>query len=172
MATIAEILKSKITKGGKSKTYVAAELGVTEKTIENYMNGVREPDASKLVKLSTLLEFSLNELSEQNVPTDPVVPAIAKRIAKANDPIHEALVIIKEQNDYLRRLVDASLAGLSTDVNNNAAAIRAEIRGFGKYQLMKQSNWDDQEFLKAMAVVDKIYGEELKADDAQGNHGK
>lgn len=68
MPTIAEILKSKITKNGKSKTYVASKLDVTEKTIENYMRGIREPDATTLVKLSQILEFSLNELSEQNVP--------------------------------------------------------------------------------------------------------
>ncbi len=88
------------------------------------------------------------------------------------DPLLSAINIIKEQNEWLRKLVDINLAGLSTDVNNNTAVIRAEIRGFGKYQLLKQSNWDDQEFLKAMAVVDKIYGEELKADDGQGNHDK
>jgi transcriptional regulator with XRE-family HTH domain len=160
MATIAEILKSKITKSGKSKTYVAAELGVTEKTIENYMNGVREPDASKLVKLSNLLEFNLNELSEQIVPNEP--PLIAKRIAKSNDPIHEALIIIKEQNEYLQRLINTSLAELSTDVNNNAAVIRAEIRGYAQRQILKEVNYDDAEFLKAKAEADKIYLLSLK----------
>lgn len=70
MPTIADILKSKITKGGKSKTYVASELGVTEKTIENYMNGKREPDTSSLIKLAIILGFSLNDLSEQTVPKD------------------------------------------------------------------------------------------------------
>lgn len=160
MPTIAEILKSKITKGGKSKTYVATELGVTEKTIENYMNGAREPDASKLVKLSNILGFSLNELSEQTVPYEP--PAIAKRIAKSTDPIQEALLIIKEQNEYLRRLVDTSLAVLSTDVNNNAAAIRAEIRGYAQRQILKEVNDDDEAFLKAKAEADKIYLLNLK----------
>jgi hypothetical protein len=84
------------------------------------------------------------------------------------DPLSEALSVIKEQNEWLRKLVDSSLAGLSRDVNNNAVAIQAEIRGYGKYQILKQSNWDDQEFAKAMAVVDRIYGEELKVDDQQG----
>lgn len=95
-----------------------------------------------------------------------------KQQETTSDPLVYALNVIKEQNEWLRKLVDINLAGLSTDVNNNAAVIRAEIRGFGKYQLLKQSNWNDQEFLKAMAVVDKIYGEELKADEEQGNHGK
>lgn len=73
MPTIAEILKTRITKGGKSKTYIASELKVTEKTIENYMRGKREPDATTLVKLSKLLGFELNEISEQTVPDPPVV---------------------------------------------------------------------------------------------------
>ena len=72
MATIAEILRTKISKNGKSKAYVASQLGVTEKTIENYMNGKREPDTTSLVKLAQILEFSLSELSEQ------IVPEIAK----------------------------------------------------------------------------------------------
>jgi AraC-like DNA-binding protein len=88
-----------------------------------------------------------------------------KQHETTSDPLVFALNVIKEQNEWLRKLVDINLAGLSTDVKNNAAAIRAEVRGFGKYQLLKQSNWDDQEFAKAMAVVDKIYGEELKADE-------
>lgn len=85
------------------------------------------------------------------------------------ETIAEALSIIKQQNAFLQRLLESNLAELSRDVNNNSAAIRAEIRGYGKYQLLKQSDWDDQEFAKAMAVVDKIYGEELKVDDGQGN---
>jgi hypothetical protein len=101
-------------------------------------------------------------------PTDGIQQ---KQHETTSDPLVYALNVIKEQNEWLRKLVDINLAGLSTDVNNNSAAIRAEIRGFGKYQLLKQSNWDDHEFAKAMAVVDKIYGEELKADEAQGNHG-
>lgn len=81
----------------------------------------------------------------------------------------EALAIIKKQNDFMQRMLESNLATLSMDVNNNAMAIRAEIRGYGKYQILKSVNYDDQEFAKAMAVVDKIYGEELKINDAQGN---
>lgn len=87
------------------------------------------------------------------------------------DTLTEALEIIKQQNAFLQDLVKSNLAGLSRDVNNNAMAIQAEIRGYGKYQILKQTNWDDQEFAKAMAVVDKIYGEELRVDDGQGSHG-
>jgi transcriptional regulator with XRE-family HTH domain len=67
MATLSEILKTKITKDGISKAYVASELGVGERTIEYYMSGQREPDLAGLIKLSNLLGFQLNELSEQSV---------------------------------------------------------------------------------------------------------
>lgn len=99
----------------------------------------------------------------------PPIDGTENNNSAAINALREALGIIKDQNEYLRSLVNVSLTGLSMDVNNNAAAIRAEIRGYGKYQILKQSNWDDQEFAKAMAVVDKIYGEELKVDDGQGN---
>lgn len=94
-----------------------------------------------------------------------------KQDGASEGTLTEALAIIKQQNAFLQRLVESNLAGLSRDVNNNAMAIQAEIRGYGKYQILKQTNWDDQEFAKAMAVVDRIYGEELRVDDGQGSHG-
>jgi transcriptional regulator with XRE-family HTH domain len=70
MPTLSEILKSKIDKNGKSKTYVASKLGVTEKTIENYINGKRQPKPQALSILAKLLDFDLNSIadSEQFVP--------------------------------------------------------------------------------------------------------
>lgn len=70
MASLSEILNSKIGKNGKSKAYVASQLGVSEKTIENYMNGKRNPQPKALVRLAALLSFDLNDLSEQNVPAE------------------------------------------------------------------------------------------------------
>jgi hypothetical protein len=74
----------------------------------------------------------------------------------------EALEIIKQQNVFLQRLIETNLAELSTDVNNNAAAIRAEIRGYAQRQILKEVNYDDGEFLKAKAEADKIYLLSLK----------
>lgn len=74
----------------------------------------------------------------------------------------EALEIIKQQNAFLQRLVETNLAALSSDVNNNAAAIRAEIRGYAQRQILKEVSYDDAEFLKAKAEVDKIYLLSLK----------
>lgn len=71
MPTLPEILKTKIGKGSKSKAYVASTLGISEKTVENYMNGKRQPKPARLVKLAEILAFSLSDLtevSEQNVP--------------------------------------------------------------------------------------------------------
>lgn len=73
MPLLSEILKSKIGKDRFSKTYVANELNVTERTIENYMSGDREPKPARLVLLSKILDFSLDEISEnseQNVPSE------------------------------------------------------------------------------------------------------
>lgn len=69
MASLGQILNDKIGKSGKSKAYVAGELGVSERTIENYMKGVRNPKPDAMVKLSKILKFDLSQLSEQNVPT-------------------------------------------------------------------------------------------------------
>ena len=71
MPTLSEILKSKIGKGGLSKTYVANELNVTERTVENYISGDREPKPARLVLLSKILGFSLDEISENS---EQIVP--------------------------------------------------------------------------------------------------
>lgn len=70
MPSLAEILNSKIGSDLIPKTSVAAHLGVSERTIENYMRGTREPGLTALIKLAKFLEFDLNELmqEEQSVP--------------------------------------------------------------------------------------------------------
>jgi len=76
--------------------------------------------------------------------------------------LEEAFKLLKEQNEFLRRLIDINLNELSTDVNNNAAAIRAEIRGYAQRQILKEVKGDDEAFLKAKAEADKIYLLNLK----------
>lgn len=94
---------------------------------------------------------------------------------KTSEPntLTEALEIIKQQNAFLQRLVETNLASLSIDVNNNAAAIRAEIRGYAQRQILKEVNYDDVEFLKAKAEADKIYLLSLKQllGDNKGSAG-
>jgi transcriptional regulator with XRE-family HTH domain len=68
MASLSELLNEKIGKHGKSKASVADHLGISERTVENYMKGTREPELKDIVKLSLFLGFSMNDLYEQNVP--------------------------------------------------------------------------------------------------------
>lgn len=76
MPTLSEILKREFITYGKSKSLAAAELGVSERTIENYMHGNRYPKPPALVKLSKFLDFNLSELSDtevQNVPREQLL---------------------------------------------------------------------------------------------------
>jgi hypothetical protein len=132
---------------------------------EGYISQQRSRE-KKLKKPQVTQKFFNQLKTLQNAKKTSGTPTDAKI---TEDSLSEALAIIKQQNEYLQKVIDTNLAELSRDVNNNTSAIRAEVRGYGKYQILKQSNWDDQEFLKAMAVVDKIYGEELRVDDGQGN---
>jgi transcriptional regulator with XRE-family HTH domain len=86
----------------------------------------------------------------------------------------ELVKVLKEQNEYLRKIIDSNLNELSTDVNNNAAAIRAEIRGYAHRLILKEVNYDEDEFLKAKAEADKIYLLSLKQllADNKGNARK
>lgn len=136
-------------KTGYSKGNVSSYLSRKLQPSENFINAFYE--SFKIIPRSTASNIEPNQSEKQP------------------NTLAEALEIIKQQNAFLQDLVRSNLTSLARDVNNNAMAIQAEIRGYGKYQILKQSNWDDQEFAKAMAVVDRIYGEELRIDDGQGN---
>jgi hypothetical protein len=89
-------------------------------------------------------------------------PARKQEGTSEGGSLSEALEIIKQQNAFLQKLIDTNLAALSADVNNNAAAIRAEMRGYAHRLILKEVNYDDDEFLKAKAEADKIYLLSLK----------
>lgn len=133
---------------------------------EGYISQLRSRE-----KTSGKPQVSLKFLNQLKTLHNATIDTSGRKENIEGSTISEIIAIIKQQNAFLQDLVKSNLAGLSRDVNNNAMAIQAEIRGYGKYQILKQSNWDDQEFAKAMAVVDRIYGEELKVDDGQGSHG-
>jgi hypothetical protein len=54
-------------------------------------------------------------------------------------------------------------------IENGQAYIRAEVRGYGQYQIMEKLQWDQKKFLNAMEKVGKLIGANLQADDLQGN---
>lgn len=92
MPTLSDIMQREIGKGVKSKTYIANQLGVSEKTIENYMRGLRQPRPDALVRLSKLLDFKLSELSEsfeQSVPRNTLAEEPAPTIAANGQKYHE-----------------------------------------------------------------------------------
>jgi transcriptional regulator with XRE-family HTH domain len=96
-----------------------------------------------------------------NLPDSTIIPADEKTEPDANSLI-EALSIIRNQTEFLQQVVRSSLASLSSDVHNNTAAIRAEIRGYAHRQILKEVEGNDEEFLKAKAEADKIYLLNLK----------
>lgn len=68
--------------------------------------------------------------------------------------------------------MDPSLKAISKALQrleNGQAYIRAEIRGYGQYQIMETVQWDQKKFLKAMEKVGKLVGANLEADDLQGS---
>lgn len=58
-------------------------------------------------------------------------------------------------------------------IENGQLYIRAEVRGYGQFQIMEKAQWDQGKFLKAMERVGMLVGANLAADDLQGTseHG-
>lgn len=171
MPTIAEILSNRITKGGKSKTYVASELKVTEKTIENYMRGKREPDATTLVKLSKLLDFNLNELSEQSVP-EPI-PMANEDQPEYNTPLPlgDLKVTLKDHFDLLKQIAEEAkrekerlynlLENKLGDLLSNSKTILADLA-----QVAQMTRADD---LTMMDDLDRIEGREVGTSSTEAS---
>lgn len=110
MPDLAKILKDKFTSGGYSKAYVAAELGVTERTIENYMNGNRQPKPDVLVRLSAMLGFELSELSEQNVPQGTLEQGDRVKLKmKEQSLLAKDLAVDRDQNKTIENLSESNL---------------------------------------------------------------
>lgn len=118
MATLAEIMKLKIGEGKTSKAYLAHKLGVTERTVENYMHGKRKPDPEALIIIAEVLGFQLNELSVQNVPQETVSPPNKETRLSTEEAWFRRLDQLIENN---RMLSEAQLL-LAEHINSNRAA--------------------------------------------------
>lgn len=70
--------------------------------------------------------------------------------------------------------IEANLMAIArslANLENGQHYIRAEVRGYGQYQIQQQVEWDQKKFLAAMAKVGMIVGANLKAGDLLGSNG-
>lgn len=84
------------------------------------------------------------------------------------DNLAEALAIIKQQNEYLQRLIDVSLAELGRELKNGQSRLGAEIRGYGQYPIMKSVDWNQEAFVREMERVGNLIGANLQVSDGRG----
>jgi hypothetical protein len=57
-------------------------------------------------------------------------------------------------------------------LENGQLYIRAELRGYGQYQIQQEVNWDQKKFLDAMAKVGMIVGANLQAGDLMDSNAQ
>lgn len=72
--------------------------------------------------------------------------------------------------DYLK-LIHFSLEQLMAGQNEilkQQAKTRAEVRGYGKYHLVKDAKGSREKFDKLLLEVDKLVNDDLREDDGQG----
>jgi transcriptional regulator with XRE-family HTH domain len=128
-------------------------IGIPKDRIYKWEQGKAAPQYEDRQKVEAWINGTWN-----NIPQN----AVSELAIDYKSEESELIKTLKEQNAYLRKLIEANLADLSIDVNNNAAAIRAEIRGYAHRLILKEVNYDDDAFLKAKAEADKIYLLNLK----------
>lgn len=170
MPSLSQILTAKIGKHGKSKAYIASQLGVSEKTIENYMNGKREPKQQALTKLATLLDFNLNDLFEQNVPRET---AEAAQISTIGENVTVYRTEKRGEISALDRLIESNfmLAQANLKLANAHDIIAKSTERLT--QLADKSVVDDEWREKRLVYEAMIPGlQELLIDLGMGKHWK
>lgn len=139
---------------GVERGQVEEDLGYSE----NYIDQMLAKGGNKRF-LTTLQKYVL----QNTIPGNGQQPA-----SGAGSP--PAFVPIPWQ-EYLQ-LIHLSLEALKAGQNEillQQAKTRAEVRGYGKYQLVKDSKGRSETFDKLLAEVDKLVNGELTQDDAQDN---
>jgi transcriptional regulator with XRE-family HTH domain len=71
------------------------------------------------------------------------------------------------QDDLQANLM--AIANTLARLENGQHYIRAELRGYGQYQIQQEVGWDQEKFLRAMAKVGMIVGANLQAGDLRDN---
>jgi transcriptional regulator with XRE-family HTH domain len=172
MATLSEILQRKISKDGYSKAYVASELKVGERTIEYYLSGERKPDFDNLLKLSALLGFELNELSEPKVRDNKPEPKqkSPKQIS-SKESKNDNYVSLLESNDqffkqeYAQMLLSLrELIGLS---KRQEALLKLNLQHVGAVEAFQKGVEADvvQEQINIQIAEMASFGETDNDDD-------
>lgn len=83
------------------------------------------------------------------------------------DAVYDQLMRVYRLNNSTPNL--DQIAKTLERIENGQAYIRAEIRGYGQYQIMEKAGWDQTKFLKAMDKVGKLIGANLSAGDLLGS---
>jgi len=132
-------------KTGKTQAQISKEAGWEEKTLGQLVSKGVGMDGV-YTQLTIAFKDKLNNSTPLNI----------EKIKVANKEID----------------MSASLEAITRalwNLENGQAYIRAEIRGYGQYQILKELKWDQEKFLAAMAEVGKLIGANLKGGDLQNN---
>jgi len=93
-------------------------------------------------------------------------PQVSSKFVE-NLKLHIATLHNANGNNWEANLM--AIANSLARLENGQHYIRAEVRGYGQYQIQKEVAWDQEKFLQAMAKVGMIVGANLQAGDLQDN---
>lgn len=143
----------------------------SKKDIQTLINTIKEKTGKTQTQISVLAgwkEKTLTQLISKGEGLDSVYNQL--KLAFQNELNNSTL----EKKVFSTKDIDvaASLEAITKalwNLENGQAYIRAEVRGYGQYQILKELKWDQEKFLSAMAEVGKLIGANLKADDLRGS---
>jgi transcriptional regulator with XRE-family HTH domain len=145
------ILKNALETSGMNQTKAAELIGIERKTLNSYMQGRTEPDLEVLGKIARALKIGpeiYHLIMEQNIPPIPVDNGIKDT---SNDEIHPKIEQARGKKISLETIADDLQSILRQQVYT-----RAEIRAFGEYQVMKDSQGDKERREAIMEQINKL----------------
>lgn len=128
---------------GLDLTAIAAKTRLNRSYLSKFINSVEEKEVTSQLLNKFKKQYPSYFGTKQQQTTQPVGP----------DPN-----------------LDEVMKSLSR-LENGQAFLKAEVRGWGQYGILKSSGWNQEVFLQEWVKVGKLIGANIQVDVGQGNEG-
>lgn len=137
---------------GHSVQKVSELTGIPADRIYKWEKGTRPSDAEDLLKIRAYM--------------GDVLESKPKDIGKQPDPPPYIQVSWQDYMKLIHFSLEQLMAG-QNEILKQQAKTRAEVRGYGKYHLVKDAKGSREKFDKLLAEVDRLVNDDLREDDGQ-----
>lgn len=116
-------------------------------------------------EVADLIGEKRSTYAEWERETPPRADILVKLASALGVTVYDILAETPEQSDINLN----SIAEYLVKIYNEQKKTRAEIRGFGKYDVLKDSKGDEKKFQDIMVQINNLIGLELQVNEQKGS---